>query len=135
MKYHRLFGESLRKANEVGVMGLGVRDIALEYIKTIHTDMMSLGENYRNVFLYTLLIVSISDIYASQPYGVGEILTRTSDTLNVRSKFFPFITNLPKKYRGGNISEVIDLSGKGIVFAKTIMDVYQKYLDTFMDTS
>lgn len=50
-------------------------------------------------FLYGLLVVSIADILASQPYGVNNLTAE----LNHHSKYFPYISNVPRKYKGGNV--------------------------------
>jgi hypothetical protein len=52
-------------------------------------------------FIFAILIISIADILASQPYGVNNLTAE----LNHHSKFFPFISNVPRKYKGGNIAD------------------------------
>lgn len=48
-------------------------------------------------YFYALLIVSMADVMAAQPFIGG-------DGENVKSEFFPSITNLPKRYRGSNLA-------------------------------
>lgn len=66
-------------------------------------------------FMYALIIISVSDILASQPFNQNNLTAE----LNHHSKFFPFISNVPKKYRGGNISDQTAL--KRNLFAETIL--------------
>lgn len=71
-------------------------------------------------FVCVLLMISTADVLASQPYGVGKLPPR----LNYSSTYMPFISNMPKKYKGGNcgttsepqrtalIKEIIKLSAE-----------------------
>jgi len=52
-------------------------------------------------FIFAILVISIADILASQPYGLNNLTAE----LNHHSKFFPFISNVPRKYKGGNIAD------------------------------
>ena len=46
------------------------------------------------IFIYILLVVSFSDILASQVYGTDRLLSINSNNdLNKKSKYFPFLTN------------------------------------------
>lgn len=68
---------------------------------TINKFIDKVGRDEPFIFFFALIIVSIADVLASQPFGVNNL---TSE-LNHHSRFFPFIKNVPKKYRGGNVSD------------------------------
>ncbi len=58
------------------------------------------GVNESVKFYAYLVIVSMADILASQPYRTDAIIP------NAISTFFPYISNVPKKYRGGNVGRL-----------------------------
>jgi len=68
---------------------------------TVDAFIDHVGSNESFTFFYTLIIVSIADILASQPYGMNNLTAE----LNHHSRFFPFINNVPKKYRGGDLAD------------------------------
>lgn len=76
-------------------------------------------------FLYIALIVSMADINGSQPYGYDRISEATvkpnNFELNKASHYFPFVTNMPKQYRGGNVAIVSNIDSAGREFANFIM--------------
>jgi len=86
---HWEFGHYLQKWKGVGDMG------------TIKEFINHIGIHRPFIFFYSLIIVSIADVLASQPFGKNNLTAE----LNHHSKFFPFIANVPKKYRGGNIAD------------------------------
>ncbi len=97
---HMEFGRLLNEFNRGDESGAVNRFIA------------KVGE--RSLFFYfALLVVSAADIFASQPY-IGKF-----DGDNKKSLFFPFITNRPKKYRGGELKPAIVKAQKR--FADAIM--------------
>lgn len=53
------------------------------------------------MFYYGLIVISIADILASQPFT--DFLPKYQ---NAVSRFFPGISNVPKKYRGGNVKDL-----------------------------
>jgi hypothetical protein len=88
---HWFFGEYLQKWS-------GPDDIA-----TPEAYIQKISEGYTKSFLwyYSLLVVSYVDILATQPYGMNNLTVE----LNHRSVFFPFISNMPKKYSGTNLAD------------------------------
>lgn len=94
--------------------------------ETVYGFIDRVGRNEPFIFFFTLIIVSIADILASQPYGVNNL---TSE-LNHQSRFFPFIKNVPKKYRGGNLSDLT--ANNRNLFAEKILDAVKNlnYTDT-----
>jgi hypothetical protein len=68
------------------------------------------------MFFYALIVVSIADVLASQPYGMNNLTAE----LNHHSRFFPFISNVPKKYRGGDIADVT--AEKRNAFTERVLD-------------
>lgn len=87
---------------------------------TLNKFINKVGKDEPFIFFFALIIVSIADILASQPFGVNNL---TSE-LNHHSRFFPFIKNVPKKYRGGNISD--SQSAVRNMFAEKILDTIMK---------
>lgn len=83
-------------------------------------DSVSEGVDLPVLYFFIVLTVSIADIMATQPYGMNN-LTRE---LNHRSYFFPFITNMPKKYKGTSLSD--ETMVKRNAFSKAIMDRVKK---------
>lgn len=68
-------------------------------------------------FYHALTIVSRADVLASQPIGVDQL----NRSLNIQSKFFAFIKNVPKKYEGGNVAQTS--AGIRDRFAQAVLDV------------
>lgn len=74
------------------------------------------GSHEPFTFFYALMIVSVADVLASQPYGMNNLTAE----LNHHSRFFPFISNVPKKYRGGDLADVT--AEKRNAFAERVLD-------------
>ena len=45
----------------------------------------------------------------------------TTIELNKSSEHFPMVTNMPRKYRGGNVRAISDLDGTGVQLANYIL--------------
>jgi hypothetical protein len=67
-------------------------------------------------FFYSLIIVSVADIMASQPFGSNNLTAE----LKHSSRFFPFINNVPKKYRGSDFSDAT--AEKRNLFSERILE-------------
>ena len=67
-------------------------------------------------FYFSLIIISIADILGSQPFGMNNLTVE----MNHKSKFLPFIRNVPKKYSGGNVADLNAESREK--FAEAILD-------------
>jgi len=63
-------------------------------------------------FFLVIVLVSVADVLASQPYGVNNLTAE----LNHHSRFFPYISNVPKKYRGGNLADITASKRKKFMF-------------------
>lgn len=85
-------------------------------METVDAYINHVGEYERPMFFFALVVVSIADILASQPYGVNNLTAE----LNHHSRFFPFISNVPKKYRGGNLADAT--AEKRNAFAERVLD-------------
>lgn len=70
-------------------------------LETVDGYINHVGSDETFAFFYALLIVSVADVLASQPYGMNNLTAE----LNHHSRFFPFISNVPKKYRGGDLAD------------------------------
>jgi hypothetical protein len=66
--------------------------------------------------VYALVVVSLADIDAAQVFGFDRLKKANGviDELNKRSEYFPFITNVPRKYRGGNLGEILGINTNGV---------------------
>lgn len=111
VKLHWDFGDLVKKYKEqiknedyVITQQLIKHDLFDEYYDKIVTTFNTTNIVEFTILLYTLLVVSISDIYGSQQYF--GITTSIYPNINKTSKYYPYIANLPKKYRGGNIAEL-----------------------------
>lgn len=87
-------------------MGKAVKNLTIasspaDYLKAAK-DYIKLVGDKGYTYYYALLRVSQADVMATQPFGAG----RLTPSLNVSSIFFPFVKNVPKKYRGGNVAEI-----------------------------
>ncbi|TFH06714.1 MAG: hypothetical protein E4H07_10070 [Nitrosomonadales bacterium] len=85
-------------------------------IETVTAFIKRVGSNEPFSFFFALLIVSVADVLASQPYGMNNLTAE----LNHHSRFFPFISNVPKKYRGGDIADAT--AAKRNAFGERILD-------------
>jgi len=103
IKYHWDFGDYLSRFKSV------------DDITTAQAFIDHIGRDHFFTFFFTLVIVSVADILASQPFNAGELTT----SLNPTSQFFPFISNVPKKYRGGTIA--VDTATKRESFANLVL--------------
>ena len=87
-------------------------------LKTVDAYIDHVGSNEPFVFFYALIIVSVADVMASQPYGMNNLTAE----LNHHSRFFPFISNVPKKHRGGDLSLTDATAGKRNAFAERVLE-------------
>lgn len=120
IKFHWDFGEMLRNFNADKTKADYYTDLYIQKILSVYDPGDSLK---RKAFFYILLVVSIADIKASQPYGVDRLTNTTGNIqLNKSSHFYPFVTNMPKQYRGGNVAEVSGINSTGVDLAKMILN-------------
>jgi hypothetical protein len=85
-------------------------------LKTVDEYINHVGSKQSFVFFYSLIVVSTADVLASQPYGMNNLTAE----LNHKSRFFPFITNVPKKYRGGDVADIT--SERRNAFSESVLD-------------
>jgi hypothetical protein len=85
-------------------------------LKTVDEYIDRVGPYEPVTFFYALIIVSVADVLASQPYGMNNLTAE----LNHHSRFFPFISNVPKKYRGGDLADAT--AEKRNAFTERVMD-------------
>ena len=121
VKLHWDFGAVLKNFNADS------RADKLEYYSDIYMKKVGRvfnkgGRDLMRAFFYMLLVISIADINGAQPYGEGRLSTQAgSIELNKSSEFFPFLTNMPKQYRGGNIVQVSGINTAGAQLAGHIL--------------
>jgi len=109
--YHTHIGIVISSSNN------DFQKIKKEMTKFIDTLPKFNTEEEFRIFIIILLVVSLADMYATQPYGVQRL--NTNDTvqsilngnsgINACSRYFPDICNLPKKYAGRNIAKDLNL--------------------------
>lgn len=115
---HWDFGDTLRKLNSASNKDKAAVEYLGKFLKVFPVK--------RDAFLnglYVALVVSMADIKGSQPYGVGRLAKpmKAGTRLNKASSIFPFLTNVPKKYRGGNVATISQVDTIGKRFADHIM--------------
>lgn len=126
---HWYFGNDVLRLYNAGY---NENDICYDYISKIYDiynkKYQSTGIDFMTLFLY-LVIVSLADIYAAQPYGVDRLLNlRGPADLNKKSRIFPFIHNVPKNYPGRDVYTDFKVDTNGRLLAHhAIMMLYKKY--------
>jgi hypothetical protein len=144
IRLHWDFGNILKTFNTVlketsnQVTALNaVHKIVDDYLNNIYMMMKPTDNLSFSVFVSSLIIVSISDNLATQPYGVDRIKTKNIIenspvilSLNKKSSYFPFLTNMPKNYKGINLPVISNLYTTGINLSNEIL----KYSTTFYNT-
>lgn len=83
-------------------------------------DTVSEGKKMPELYYFVLITVSVADILATQPYGMNNLTAE----LNHRSYFFPFISNMPKKYKGTTLADKTE--PKRNAFAELILKIVAK---------
>ena len=74
------------------------------------------------------MIVSISDVQASQPFTMDKLSTIASQTeiSNImQSKLFPAIISKPKIFRGGDLASVLRIPDTGIEAMNDVLEYMQ----------
>ena len=75
------------------------------------------------------MIVSISDVQASQPFTMDKLssISSQSDISSImNSKLFPMIVSKPKIFRGGNLSDVLRIPDTGIEAMNDVLEYMQR---------
>ena len=70
---------------------ININDAVKSYVSEIGTE-------YSNSQYYSILVVSLSSELASRPYGIRNGIS----IMKKKSKFFPFISNMPTNHSGNN---------------------------------
>lgn len=124
IRFHWDFGDTLRQFNNTQRTDADADLLILRYLSKVRSVLPpNTTQQDFTIIIYMLLIVSVADISGGQPYGKNRIATSSNAVLQINkaSLFFPFITNMPKKYRGGNVVEISELETIGIQFANRII--------------
>jgi hypothetical protein len=99
IRNHWRFGDWLStiKTSEISLQDC---DKFLKMLKCVDGEQYNkyIEEN-KVLFVIGLIIVSLSDIYGTQPYGINRLSKSVVQELNKCSKYFNFC-NRPKKYKG-----------------------------------
>ena len=119
---HWGFGNSLKRLNaNPGDLNQILSEYSESFYETISPHVNN-SVDFR-FGIYALIVVSMSDILATQPYGMNRITkTRPSpDNINKRSTNFPFISNITKNYKGINLPRISNLKTTGIRLASDLI--------------
>lgn len=126
---HWHFGDFvLRRYNQ----GYDIETLSKEYISKMldvfDKKYIVSGFDFLTLVAY-LVMVSLADIYAAQPYGIGRLAyLKSSIDLNKKSKIYPFIHNVPKSYPGKDVINDFKLDNNGLYAAHMcIMSLYKSY--------
>ncbi len=96
---------------------------AIKYLNMILEEVQGISKPELLGIIYMVGVVSLADINASQPYGVERLTKlRPGQDLNKQSSFFPFISNVPKLYRGGNVAVVSNINIRGVHFVNVLLE-------------
>ena len=134
VRMHWEFGDTLRRFNTTSRTAEDAFNYGKEFIKkavSVYTPEPGPGqEQIFFTYIYVLLVVSIADIRGSLPYGMDRLKTSGSTTieLNKSSDHFPMVTNMPRKYRGGNVRTISQLDTVGVELANYILEVVSPQL-------
>jgi hypothetical protein len=99
-KYHRIFGFYYLKSKSEN------KDNIAEFVSKVSSEVIGYrwNKDYYKMYMYVLIVVSLSDNLSVQPYGVDRLKNFTNlAELNKSSAIIPEIVNLPKKYPGGEV--------------------------------
>jgi len=127
VRMHWEFGDMLRRFNKTGKTATDADNFGTEFLnKALSIYNPPAGDSaipQLLTYIYVLLVVSIADIRGALPYGMDRLKTAGSTTieLNKSSEHFPMVTNMPRKYRGGNVRAISDLDGTGVQLANYIL--------------
>jgi len=105
--YHWEFGvEVVEKINRgddpLRILNTFIRAKWSDYKTFFREESLSL-DDFKNL-LRVLILMSAADVAGFSSYGKGRFARGTIATLpNERSRYFPFIKNVPQKYRGSNL--------------------------------
>ena len=93
--YHKLLNEFIPSAIESNSDSTIINSLAEMYLDNmkdiIDTDI-----------LYCILVISVCSELATRPYGVNNLTV----VMNKKSKYFPYISNMPMKHAGNNYVDV-----------------------------
>ncbi len=137
LRLHWEFGDTLRRFNLTDKTEAQAMTFGMEFVEkalsvysppTGNSDSLTIIYSY----IYILLVVSVADIRGALPYGKNRLKESSVTTieLNKSSSFFPMITNMPRKYRGGNVRKISDLDTTGITLANFILNSVLSQLTT-----
>ena len=130
---HWEFGMTLKELNAARAVNISEADTSLapvlakKYVNDFYQKFKEISPSLNEATflngLYVALVVSMADIMGTQPYGVNRLKKKLGKgaLLNKASRYFPYITNVPKKYRGGNVAELSQVHTVGKNLADYIM--------------
>jgi len=125
----KTYNTEVEKTSDTNKAGVAIGGLVESYLDNIYTMMKPKDIDSFVICISSLLIVSIADNLATQPYGINRINNKKivpgsagAVSLNKHSLYFPFITNMPKNYKGWNLPRVSNLFTSGIYLANKILE-------------
>lgn len=91
----RLYGVEIDKKIDTYLKHLLETCIYFKYEIETREDFLTIME--------MCFIISIADVMGTQPIGVGRMKDNDFEPPNIVSEYFPYISNVPKNYRGGDM--------------------------------
>ena len=119
---HWEFGDSLKTLNYKNDLNQVLFNYSNNFFeKTL--KYINNSSDFKNG-MYALIIVSMSDILATQPYGINRIKNKLPPfaDINKHSNNFPFISNITKNYKGINLTKISNLKTTGIMLASNLLN-------------
>ena len=124
----RTFNDVLKATSDEKTASNAISKLVDDYLNSVYTMMKPANIETFGVCVSSLLIVSISDSLATQPYGIDRITNKKIIagslgflSLNKQSLYFPFLTNMPKNYNGRNLPIISKLYTTGIDLSNQIL--------------
>lgn len=103
---HWLYGSEVVSKLNQGVNPQNVYDryvyMCVEKLSTLNLLQYYKQKQYILFMFQGLILMSIADVLAMQPYGQKRLEEKLHSSINAKSKFFP-VTNVSKVYRGNDI--------------------------------
>jgi len=100
-------------------------DLVNQYLEVIYNNIIkpypTINKKEFTIIVYCLIVVSMADNYATQPYGINRISEKFPDTINKHSKYFPFISNMSKNYKGINLPKISNINTNGVTLSNYII--------------
>jgi hypothetical protein len=133
----KIYNVELQRNSDPKKIDAVIGGVVNDYLNNIYTIMKPKDIESFRICVSSLLIVSIADNLATQPYGVNRINNKKiipgssgALSLNKHSTFFPFITNMSKNYKGWNLPVISNLYTRGIELSNKIYEYSSEFYES-----